>query len=39
VTATTGGLRTHNGTDYGPGQDHLIVAVAVVAVGSPDITR
>ena len=39
VTATTGGMRTHNGTDYGPGQDHLIVAVAVVAVGSPDITR
>ncbi len=39
VTAVTGGLRTHNGTDYGPGQDHLIVAVAVVAVGSPEITR
>jgi len=39
VTPVAGGLRTHNGTDYGPGQDHLIVAVAVVAVGSPEITR
>jgi uncharacterized protein (TIGR02058 family) len=39
VTAVAGGMRTHNGTDYGPGQDHLIVAVALVAVGSPSITR
>jgi uncharacterized protein (TIGR02058 family) len=39
VTAVAGGMRTHNGTDYGPGQDHLIIAVAVVAVGSPEITR
>jgi uncharacterized protein (TIGR02058 family) len=39
VTAVTGGLRTHNGTDYGSGQDHLIIAVAVVAVGSPAVTR
>jgi uncharacterized protein (TIGR02058 family) len=35
VTATPGGMRAPNGTDYGPGQDHLIIAVAVVAVGAP----
>ena len=34
VTPVQGGLRTPNGTDYGPGRDHLIVAVAVVAVGT-----
>lgn len=28
-----GGLRMPNGTDAGPGLDHLICAVAVVAVG------
>ena len=39
VSAVPGGLRTPNGTDYGPGEDHLVIAVAVVAVGSPDITR
>jgi uncharacterized protein (TIGR02058 family) len=39
VSAVAGGLRTRNGTDYGPGQDHLIIAVAVVAVGSPDVPR
>jgi len=35
ITAVRGGLRMPNGTDSGPGQDHLIVAVAVVAVGTP----
>jgi len=35
VTPVAGGLRMSNGTDYGPGQDHLIIAVAVVAVGAP----
>jgi uncharacterized protein (TIGR02058 family) len=34
VTAVTGGLRMSNGTDYGPGHDHLIIAVAVVGVGT-----
>jgi hypothetical protein len=34
VTAVTGGLRMPNGTDYGPGHDHLIIAVAVVGVGT-----
>ena len=33
VTAVEGGLRMPNGTDAGPGEDHLICAVAVVAVG------
>jgi uncharacterized protein (TIGR02058 family) len=33
VRAEPGGLRMSNGTDAGPGQDHLICAVAVVAVG------
>lgn len=33
VEAVEGGLRTPNGTDAGPGADHLICAVAVVAVG------
>lgn len=33
VTAVAGGLRMPNGTDAGPGEDHLICAVAVVAVG------
>jgi len=33
VRAVPGGLRMPNGTDAGPGQDHLICAVAVVAVG------
>ena len=33
VTAREGGLRMPNGTDAGPGADHLICAVAVVAVG------
>lgn len=36
VQAVAGGLRLPNGTDYGPGQDHLIIAVAVVGVGTPD---
>ena len=35
VTAVEGGIRMPNGTDYGPGQDHLIIAVAVVGVGTP----
>jgi len=34
VTPVQGGLRTPNGTDQGPGRDHLVVAVAVVAVGT-----
>jgi len=34
VTPVQGGLRTPNGTDHGPGRDHLVVAVAVVAVGT-----
>ena len=34
VRPVEGGLRTPNGTDYGPGRDHLVVAVAVVAVGA-----
>jgi len=34
VLPVEGGLRTPNGTDYGPGRDHLVVAVAVVAVGT-----
>ena len=34
VHPVQGGMRTPNGTDYGPGRDHLIVAVAVVAVGT-----
>ncbi len=38
VTANEGGMRLPNGTDYGPGHDHLIIAVAVVAVGVPDAT-
>jgi len=33
VMARPGGLRMPNGTDAGPGEDHLICAVAVVAVG------
>ena len=33
VTAEPGGLRMRNGTDAGPGEDHLICAVAVVQVG------
>jgi uncharacterized protein (TIGR02058 family) len=33
VEAREGGLRMPNGTDAGPGEDHLICAVAVVAVG------
>lgn len=33
VRAEAGGLRMPNGTDAGPGEDHLICAVAVVAVG------
>jgi uncharacterized protein (TIGR02058 family) len=33
VRAEPGGLRMPNGTDAGPGEDHLICAVAVVAVG------
>jgi uncharacterized protein (TIGR02058 family) len=33
VRAVEGGLRMPNGTDAGPGEDHLICAVAVVAVG------
>lgn len=33
VTAEAGGLRMPNGTDAGPGEDHLICAVAVVQVG------
>jgi uncharacterized protein (TIGR02058 family) len=33
VTAVPGGLRAPNGTDGGPGADHLICAVALVAVG------
>ena len=33
VRAGPGGLRMPNGTDAGPGEDHLICAVAVVAVG------
>jgi uncharacterized protein (TIGR02058 family) len=33
VTPLPGGLRMPNGTDAGPGEDHLICAVAVVAVG------
>jgi len=37
ITAVHGGLRMPNGTDYGPGQDHLIIAIAVVAVGAPGI--
>jgi len=37
VRAVHGGLRMPNGTDYGPGQDHLIIAVCVVAVGSPTV--
>jgi uncharacterized protein (TIGR02058 family) len=39
VTATEGGMRLPNGTDYGPGHDHLIIAVAVVAVGVPEPTH
>ena len=35
ITPVAGGMRMPNGTDYGPGQDHLIIAVAVVAVGVP----
>ncbi len=35
VTAIQGGMRLSNGTDYGPGQDHLIIGVAVVGVGTP----
>ena len=33
VTAEPGGLRMPNGTEAGPGEDHLICAVAVVQVG------
>jgi len=33
VRAVPGGLRTPNGTRAEPGEDHLICAVAVVAVG------
>lgn len=33
VTPVAGGMRTPNGTDGGPGADHMICAVAVVAVG------
>ena len=33
VTAVPGGLRAHNGTTLGDGQDHLLCAVALVAVG------
>lgn len=33
VTPVAGGLRIPNGTDGGPGADHMICAVAVVAVG------
>lgn len=33
VSAVEGGLRMPNGTDAGTGEDHLICAVAVVAVG------
>jgi uncharacterized protein (TIGR02058 family) len=33
ITAVEGGLRMPNGTDGPPGEDHLICAVAVVAVG------
>ncbi len=33
VTAVEGGLRAPNGTDAGPGEDHLVAAVAIVAVG------
>ena len=33
VEAVPGGLRMPNGTDAGPGEDHLVAAVAVVAVG------
>lgn len=33
VVPVAGGLRTPNGTDGGPGADHMICAVAVVAVG------
>lgn len=33
VIPVAGGLRTPNGTDGGPGADHMICAVAVVAVG------
>jgi uncharacterized protein (TIGR02058 family) len=35
VRAIAGGMRLPNGTDYGPGQDHLIIAVCVVGVGIP----
>jgi uncharacterized protein (TIGR02058 family) len=38
VTAIQGGMRLPNGTDYGPGQDHLVIAVAVVAVGTPPLS-
>jgi uncharacterized protein (TIGR02058 family) len=38
VTAIQGGMRLPNGTDYGPGQDHLVIAVAVVAVGTPSLS-
>ncbi|MFN8109195.1 MAG: Lin0512 family protein [Thermoleophilia bacterium] len=34
VLPVQGGLRTPNGTDYGPGRDHMVVAVAVIAVGA-----
>ena len=33
VRAVEGGLRTPNGTRAEPGEDHLVCAVAVVAVG------
>lgn len=33
VHPVPGGLRTSNGTDLGPGREHLTIAVAVVAVG------
>jgi uncharacterized protein (TIGR02058 family) len=33
VTPVPGGLRMPNGTTAGPGEDHLICAVAVIAVG------
>jgi len=37
VWAVAGGLRMSNGTEAGPGEDHLIIAVAVVAVGAPGV--
>ena len=36
VTAVEGGIRTPNGTDYGPERDHLIGALVVIAVGALD---